>query len=223
MSETTEQNLEKEKDVINKIKLRQEVKYNFQRSRNKGSLVNSREQFASVETEAPCSEQSWSWDWVEITFEEVNFLGASMQGEGVIRWQERKCAIQGQWLLLLLWWLSTIESVNKVEVRSHQRGREWRYWEEGCVCALRSLRNGRDLVSIKALSADLMGINADGMCSTGRKSWWIEREKGNEKKKRRGRGRQRRGKGSELHFCQSDKYSIRRCKWTGDRGTRNNF
>lgn len=62
MSETTEQNLEKEKDVINEIKLRQELKYNFQRSRNKGSLVNSREQFASVETEAPCSEQRWSWD-----------------------------------------------------------------------------------------------------------------------------------------------------------------
>lgn len=119
-----------------------------------------------------------------------------MQGKGVFRWQGRKCAIQGQWWLLLLLWLSTIESVNKVEVRSHQRGREWRCWEEGCICALRSPRNSRDLVSIKALSADLMGINADGMCSTGRKSWWIEREQGNEKKKK-GEERRRKRKTEE--------------------------
>lgn len=29
--------------------------------------------------------------------------------------------------------LSTTESVSEVGVRSHQRGREGRYWKEGCL------------------------------------------------------------------------------------------
>lgn len=150
------------------------------------------------ETEADCSRLSWILRLHEITFEEINFLGASMQGKERVGDKEEMYNSGRVVVVTAGLWLNTVASTNKVGVSSHQRKRKRRYESEGTGkgCMIWRIEVSEDLESlsgaaedfqrqwqetIKALDIDLMGIKAKGRCSAEGELGWLEKEKGNER------------------------------------------
>lgn len=189
-----EQNLEEGKNVINRMKFRQDWSKTVIEGGIQGHLRPWESRVLVGETEADCSRLSWILRIHEITFEETNFLGASMQEKA---WVGEEMYNSGRVVLVTaVLWLNTVESANKVGVSSHQKrseGMKVKVLERGMIWRLEFSEDLESLSgaaqdcqhqwqeTIKALDVYLMGIKAKGRCSAEGELGWLEKEKGNER------------------------------------------